>query len=152
MRRELLALLKGPGVRFAIVGGSLTVLDLLLYQLLANVLRLSLFGVSPGVSAVWIGVPIVVTINFFVSHRFVWRSAVSKAKTIVPFFGLNLFSGVFVQSAIVGLLLHLASGLEWTIGHGGAVNFVAKCIAVGVGMIINFFGARFLFKWDSEKE
>ena len=148
-QKSLVALLKGPGSRFAIVGASLTILDLLLYQILANILHISPFGVQPAVAAVWIGTPIVITLNFFISHRFVWRSSVSKVKTIIPFFGLNLFSGILVQSLVITAAVSGASALGWYSTSPEVFNFLAKCLAVGVGMVINFFGARILFKWDS---
>ena len=141
-------LLKGPGIRFLFVGGSMTLLDLLLYQLFANVLQISLFGAPSSVSAVWIGTPIVILVNFFVSHRFVWKSSTSKRKTIVPFFGLNLFTGILVQSLIISGVLWVLTTLEWVIIDTSITNLFAKCCAVGVSMILNFFGAKLLFKYD----
>lgn len=148
MLDKLASLLRGPGVRFAIVGASLTVLDLVLYQLLANVVRISVLGAPAPVGAVWVGTPIVITINFFVSHRFVWRSKTSKARTVVPFFGLNLFSGVLVQSLVITGLVSAASAAGFYESVPGICNLTFKCLAVALGMVINFFGARWLFKWD----
>lgn len=148
MGNGLPELVKGPGVRFAIVGASLTILDLALYQFFANVLHVSLFSAPPAVSAVWIGTPIVITINFFVSHRFVWRSTTSKVKTIIPFFGLNLFSGVLVQSIVIAVSTSAIDAIGLYEASPDIWNFLAKCFAVGVGMVINFFGAKVLFKWD----
>lgn len=147
-KHSFVELIKGPGIRFAFVGGSMTIIDLLLYQLFANVLQISIFGAPSSVSAVWIGTPIVILINFFVSHRFVWHSNTSKRKTIVPFFGLNLFTGVVVQSLIISLVLWGFSTLDWVLISTSITNLFAKCCAVGVGMILNFFGAKFLFKYD----
>lgn len=147
-RGSFIELIKGPGIRFAFVGGSMTLIDLLLYQLFANVLQISLFGAPSSVSAVWVGTPIVILINFFVSHRFVWKSSTSKRKTIVPFFGLNLFTGVVVQSLIISAVLWLFSTLDWVLIDTSITNLFAKCCAVGVGMILNFFGAKYLFKYN----
>lgn len=147
-KHSFLDLIKGPGVRFLFVGGSMTLLDLLLYQLFANVLQISLFGAPASVSAVWIGTPIVILVNFFLSHRFVWKSSTSKRKTIVPFFGLNLFTGVVVQSLVISAVLWGLSTLEWVIIDSSITNLFAKCCAVGIGMILNFIGGKFLFKYD----
>lgn len=147
-KHSFVDLIKGPGIRFAFVGGTMTLIDLLLYQLLANVLQVSIFGAPSSVSAVWIGTPIVILLNFFVSHRFVWKSSTSKRKTIVPFFGLNLFTGVVVQSLIISGVLWVFSTLDWILIDTSITNLFAKCCAVGVGMILNFFGAKFLFKYD----
>lgn len=147
---NLKRLLIGPGVRFLIVGGTLTLLDLALFQLFANVLHVSLFGVAPEVAAVWIGTPIVILINFFVSRKFVWHTDVPMSKTIVPFFGLNLFSGVLVQSLVVSLVVSLLAAVAPSVSND-VVRLLAKCVAVGVGMVINFFGAKVLFKWDGDE-
>ena len=148
-KHSFIELIKGPGMRFLFVGGSMTLLDLLLYQLFANVLQISLFGAPSSVSAVWIGTPIVILVNFFVSHRFVWKSSTSKRKTIVPFFGLNLFTGIVVQSLIISGVLWVLTTLEWVIIDTSITNLFAKCCAVGVSMILNFFGAKILFKYDN---
>lgn len=145
---SLFALLKGPGVRFGIVGASLTLVDLLLYHVLANVIGVSLFGAPPSISAVWIGTPIVITANFFISHRFVWDSSTSKRKTFIPFFGLNLSTGIFVQSLVVNFVLWALGTLDYVVIDTELTNIFAKCVAVGVGMIINFFGAKYLFKYE----
>lgn len=143
-------LLKGPGARYLLSGASMTLLDLLLYQLFANVLKVSLFGVMPSISAVWIGTPIVITINFFISHYFVWKSTTSKRKTFVPFFGLNLFSGILLQSVVITLFIMAISVFVDNPGMNPIINLAAKCIAVFVGMIVNFFGSKFLFKWNKD--
>lgn len=138
-------LLKGPGIRFAIVGVSLTMVDLLLYQLLANILQVSFFEVPPSICAVWVGTPIVILINFFVSRRFVWNTSTLKRQTIVPFFALNLSTGIIVQSGVISFTLWLFGVAEWTIINSGLTNLFAKCVAVGIGMVLNFLGAKYLF-------
>lgn len=145
---SLVKMLKGPGVRFCIVGGCLTMLDLLLFQLFANTLHISLFGVEPNITAVWLGTPIVITINFFISHKFVWNSKVPRHQTFIPFFGLNLFSGVIMQSIVIAIIMMILAMFVDSPGADPMLNLAAKCAAVGVGMIINFFGARYLFKWN----
>ena len=96
--------------------------------------------------------PIVITIKFFASHRFVWHPSVSKVATIVPFFGLNLFSGVLVQPLVIEGVLAAIGGWGRFAAHGDIANLLAKCIAVGVGMLINFFGAKWPFKWTDDVE
>lgn len=150
MSERLRMLLRGPGVRFAFVGASLTVLDILLFQLFANILHVSLLGFPPAVTAVWIGTPIVIVLNFFISHRFVWNSKTSKAKTIIPFFGLNLFSGVLIQSIVIAAITTAFQTTGVYINHQSLCNIISKCFAVGVGMVINFFGAKHLFRWDHD--
>lgn len=143
-------LLKGPGLRYLLSGATMTLLDLLLYQLFANTLKVSVFGVMPSVSAVWLGTPIVITINFFISHRFVWKSTTSKRKTFVPFFGLNIFSGILLQSIVIALFIMAISVFTDNPGANPIINLIAKCIAVFVGMIVNFFGSKLLFKWNKD--
>lgn len=149
-KSSLAELAKGPGIRFALVGGCLTILDLLLFQLFANTWKVSLFGAPANITAVWLGTPIVITLNFFISHRFVWKSSTSKRKTFAPFFGLNIFSGIFLQSIVVALFMMILSMFVDNSGVNPWLNLLAKCTAVGVGMIVNFFGAKILFKWDKE--
>ena len=137
---------KGPGLRFGMVGASLTLVDLALFQLLANVFKVSVFGIPSEVCAIWIGTAIVITLNFFISHQFVWQSTTSKRRAVIPFFGLNLFSGVVVQSIIIAITVGAISRLDWLALDSSITNLIAKCIAVGMGMILNFFGAKWLFK------
>lgn len=137
--------LKGPVGRFGVVGASLTLLDLFLYQLLANALQVSFMGLPAAVCAVWVGTPIIILINFFISHRFVWRSTASKRKTIIPFFSLNLTTGLVVQPVVIGLVLWAVDALAFTALDPWLINILAKCIAAGVGMILNFLGAKHLF-------
>lgn len=140
-------LITGPGIRFAINGAAMTVIDILLYQLFANVLQVSLFGAPASVSAVWVGTPIVILLNFFISHRFVWKSSTSKRRTIVPFFGMNIFSGILVQSLVISMVIWVLSTLDFVIIDTSITNLFAKCCAVLVGTMINFFGSKFLFKY-----
>lgn len=153
MRQERKAgpmeLLKGPGVRFGIVGASLTLLDLLLYHVLANVVRVSFFDMPSSICAVWLGTPLVITLNFFISHKFVWRSSTSKRRTFVPFFGLNLTTGMVVQPLVINGVLWFFSTVDYVLVSTDLTNIFAKCIAVGVGMILNFFGAKYLFKYNT---
>ncbi len=128
----------------------MTLLDLALFQLFANVLGVSVFGAPPEVSAVWLGTPIVILINFFLSRKFVWHTDVPVRVTIVPFFGLNLFSGILVQSAVIAAVMWIVEMLSLPIA-GDFVRLCAKCLAVGVGMVINFFGAKVLFKWNGDE-
>lgn len=145
-RKSLVELIKGPGIRFGVVGSLLTLLDLALYQLMANVFAISFFGLPSGVCAVWGVTPIIILINFFISHRFVWKSTASKRKTVVPFFGLNLTTGLVVQPLVISFALWVV----WTTGFtgldSGIINILAKCLAVGVGMVLNFLGAKYLFE------
>ena len=144
-KAAIASFIKGPAGRFGVVGACLTLLDLLFYQLLANILQVSFMGFSPAVCAVWIGTPIIILINFFISRRFVWRSNASKRKTVIPFFGLNLTTGLVVQPAVISLVLWVVDALAFTTLDPDLVNILAKCIAVGVGMILNFLGAKYLF-------
>lgn len=150
MHGSLKNLLKGPGTRYLLSGTTMTLLDLFLYQLFANVIKISLFGVPSNISAVWLGTPIVITINFFISHKFVWKSTTSKRKTFIPFFGLNIFSGILLQSIVIALFIMALSAFIDNPGTNPVINFTAKCVAVCVGMIVNFFGAKLLFKWDKD--
>jgi putative flippase GtrA len=136
----------GDKLRFLIVGITNTLLDLLIFALLANVLKL-----TPITSNI-ISVSIVVIVSFYLNYYFVWRSKKSKLKTAPQFIAVSLFTGYVIQSGVIWLLIKLLNSF-WIFDTGifnipGAdlLNLFAKCCGIAAALVVNFIAYRFIFK------
>jgi putative flippase GtrA len=123
------------------VGCFNTGVDFAIYGVLAN-----LVGVYPVVASVCsTGVALVV--SFFLNSKFVFRSRRSRARTMPLFVGVSVFTGWGVQSVVI----FLGVGVLGFLGVGVA-NLGAKVVAVGVGVLINYFAYRWIFGEEVESK
>lgn len=120
-------------LKFLFVGGLNTVLDFLIYGLLANV-----FGIFV-VIANMISTLICMTVSFFLNYNFVWKSKKTKLQTAPRFLLVSLISAWVIQSGIIWLATTI-------FGTADLTNLIAKIIGIACGTIFNFFGYKYIFK------
>lgn len=120
-------------IRFVLVGGTNTVIDFTIYGLLANI-----FGVY-AVVANMISTVICMVVSFFLNYRFVWKSKKSKKETAPKFVAMTLCSAWVVQSGVIFVVTQIF-GDDWI------MTLVAKALGIGVGMICNYLGYKFIFR------
>jgi putative flippase GtrA len=100
----------------------------------------NLFGVYPVVASIC-STGIALVVSFFLNSTFVFRSRLKRAKTMPMFVGVSIVTGWGLQSIViffgVGALKFLG---------GDLANLGAKVIAIGIGMIVNYFAYRWIFK------
>jgi putative flippase GtrA len=129
---------RGAFLRYLLVGGFNTLLDLGLFTLFAVVV-----GIQPLVANV-LSTTITLCVSYLLNRVFVFRTERSVQRTVVQFVAVTLISGLAVQSAVIWAVLHVgelvAPGLSYDV-----LAPVAKIFAMGVGMISNFLGYRWLF-------
>ncbi|MFV0484924.1 MAG: GtrA family protein [Candidatus Saccharimonadales bacterium] len=123
----------GEKVKFLFVGGLNTVLDFLIYGLLANILGVYV------IIANMISTLICMTASFFLNYNFVWKSKKSKRQTAPRFLAVSLISAWVIQSGIIWIATSI-------FGTADLTNLIAKIIGIGCGMIFNFFGYKYIFK------
>ncbi len=131
----------GSFPRYALVGGANTLLDLGLFSLFAVA-----FGVPPLLANVMSTV-IVLCVSYLLNRVFVFRSERSVRGTVVQFVTVTLFSGLVVQSGVIWLVVHLGGLLVPALSIA-VLAPVAKVCAMGVGMVTNYVGYRWLFAHD----
>ena len=119
--------------KFLFVGGINTVLDFLIYGLLANILGVYV------VIANMISTLICMTVSFFLNYNFVWKSKKSKKQTAPRFLAVSLVSAWIIQSGIIWVITTIFGASDFT-------NLIAKIIGISCGMIFNFFGYKYIFK------
>jgi putative flippase GtrA len=142
----------GDKIRFLLVGGLNTLLDLIIFAILANILNLD------QILSNIISVSIVVIISFYLNYHFVWRSQKSKLKTAPQFIAVSLFTGYVIQSGTIYLLVKLLHDF-WIFGSGilnipgeDLLNLFAKCCGIALALIVNFVAYRFIFKGENDVE
>lgn len=59
--------------------------------------------------------------------------------------GETALTPTFGTLPVISVLTWLLGLFGWVIVDSSVTNVLAKCVAVGVGTIINFFGAKYLF-------
>ena len=124
--------------RYLLVGSFNTLLDIGLFTV-----QVALLGVAPLIANV-VSTVVTMCVSYLLNRSFVFRSDRSHGKAFVPFVAVTLFSGLVVQSLVI-------TGL---VAVGGAVTDLphelvatgAKVCAVGVGMVSNYLGYRFIFR------
>lgn len=124
--------------RYVLVGLFNSALDVALFSLLTLAV-----GLLPVVSNV-ISTVLVMTVSFFINRWWVFRSSAKGLDAFARFAAVTLLSGWVVQSAVIVAFL---AATDWLVPSLAAelVTPAAKVVAMGVGMIVNFLGYRWLF-------
>ena len=120
-------------LKFALVGGTNTLLDFVVYGILANAAGL------PAIAANTISTSICMVISFFLNYQFVWESKKSRLETAPRFLLMSLFSAWVVQNGIIWLVTSIA-------GDGEVINLAAKILGIVGGTVSNYFGYKLIFK------
>ena len=131
-KKQTLLQKHGEKIRFVMVGGFNTLLDLALYALLANVI-----GINIIIASI-ISTSICITISFILNYTFVWKSDKSIKVTAIGFLATSLFSAWVVQSTVISIVTAI-------IGDSDVAKLVAKCCGSVAGMITNYFGYKIVF-------
>ncbi|GAA3629830.1 GtrA family protein [Microlunatus ginsengisoli] len=129
---------RGAFWRYVLVGGFNTLLDLGLFTLFAVVV-----GLAPLVANV-ISTSITLCVSYLLNRAFVFRTTRSVQGTVVQFVAVTLVSALVIQSAVIWTVIHLGQLLVPQLSHDILAPF-AKICAMGVGMISNYLGYRWLF-------
>ena len=124
--------------RYLVVGVFNTALDIALFSALAV-----WFDVAPVVANV-VSTVVVMTVSFFLNRSWVFRAEQAGLGAYVGFVAVTLFSGLVVQSLVIVGVLEAVSSLAPGVPHDLAAP-AAKVVAVGVGMVSNFLGYRWVF-------
>lgn len=123
----------GEKLKFLLVGGANTILDFTIYGLLVGALGVVAVGAN------MISTTICMAVSFVLNYRFVWESKKSKRETAPKFVAVSLFSAWIVQSGIIWVVTAIFGGED-------LVSLVAKVIGIGVGMISNYLGYKYIFR------
>lgn len=130
---------QGSFLRYVLVGVFNSLLDLVLFTLLAV-----LVGLPPLLANV-LSTTITLGVSYLLNRFFVFRTQRSVQGTVVQFVAVTLTSGLLIQSAVIWAVLHLGAlvvpGLSSDI-----VEPLAKIAAMAVGMVFNYLGYRWLFR------
>lgn len=124
--------------RYVLVGGFNSLLDLGLFTLFAIPL-----GLQPLVANV-LSTTITLCVSYLINRFWVFRSDANWARSAVSFVVVTLTSGLVIQSGVIWLVLRAAEALAPGLSYA-VVAPVAKVLAMGVGMITNYLGYRWLF-------
>lgn len=132
--------LRGHGsfLRYALVGGFNSLLDLSLFSLFAVLLQLDVLLANV------ISTTITMCVSYLLNRFWVFRSDAGWASTAAGFVAVTLFSGLVIQSGVIWLVLQAGT----TIAPAFPYEFlapIAKVAAMGVGMVTNYLGYRWLF-------
>lgn len=122
-------------VKFIGVGGINTVLDFLIYGLLANIVGM------PQVLANIISTTICIAISFYLNNKYVWKSKKSRRETIPGFLIVSFFSAWIMQNLGIGICLAI-------LGQGAVRNLIAKVAGSCFGIVSNYFGYKIVFTKD----
>jgi putative flippase GtrA len=128
----------GAFLRYLLVGGFNTLLDLGLFTLFAVVV-----GFQPLVANV-LSTSITLCVSYLLNRVFVFRTSRSVQRTAVQFVSVTLISGLVVQSAVIWVVMHLGPMIVPGLSHD-ILAPLAKICAMGVGMGSNYLGYRWLF-------
>ncbi len=130
---------RGAFLRYVLVGGFNTVLDIALFTILAVPV-----GLPPLVANVCSTV-VTMSVSYLLNRLFVFRSDGGVARTVGQFVAVTLTSAFVVQSLVIESVIHLG---EWAIPalDHGILTSGAKVCATAVGMITNYLGYRWLFR------
>ncbi len=124
--------------RYVLVGGFNSLLDLGLFTLFAIPL-----GLQPLVANV-LSTMITLCVSYLINRFWVFRSDASWARSAVSFVVVTLTSGLLIQSGVIWLVLRAGEAMGPSLSYE-VVAPVAKVLAMGVGMISNYLGYRWLF-------
>ena len=126
-------------LRYVLVGGFNTLLDIALFTLLAVPV-----GLPPLVANVCSTV-VTMSVSYLLNRLFVFRSDSGVARTVGQFVAVTLTSAFVVQSIVIESVIRLGEWVVPTLDHG-VLTSGAKVCATGVGMITNYLGYRWLFR------
>jgi putative flippase GtrA len=123
------------------VGAFNTGLDLALFTL-----GVAVFHLVPLVANA-ISTTITMCVSYLLNRTFVFRSEQKHAKALIPFFTVTLTSGLLIQGAVITIILALTKSV--TLVPYEVLAAGAKICAIGVGLIANYLGYRFIFtQWN----
>jgi putative flippase GtrA len=125
-------------LRYLLVGTFNTLLDLGLFTLFAVIIEIH------PLAANILSTTITLCVSYLLNRVFVFQTERSIQRTAIQFVAVTLISGLVVQSAVIWAVLGLTPVLVPGLNAGVVATF-AKIIAMGVGMISNYFGYRWLF-------
>jgi putative flippase GtrA len=129
---------QGAFLRYLLVGGFNTLLDLGLFTLFAIVV-----GLDPLIANV-LSTSITLCASYLLNRVFVFRTERSIQRTAVQFVGVTLISGLVVQSAVIWVIMGLGALIAPDLPSDGLAP-LAKMCAMSVGMGSNYLGYRWLF-------
>lgn len=129
---------KGAFLRYVLVGGFNTLLDLGLFTLFAVGADL-----QPLLANV-LSTSITLCVSYLLNRVFVFRTTRSVQGTVVQFLAVTLISGLIVQSAVIWTVIRLGELFVPGLSHD-VLAPLAKVCAMGIGMISNYLGYRWLF-------
>ena len=127
-------------VRFLLIGGTNTVIDLALYFVFANLLEI--YPVFASIAST--GITLI--FSFFMNHHFVFRSNKRRRHTLLNFVLITLFNVWVVQSVVIFLAYHSLENISYFTDHLWTLNLVSKITGVSVSMVLNFLGYNKIFK------
>ncbi|WP_298229856.1 GtrA family protein [Gryllotalpicola sp.] len=138
VRRWVLSM-RGAFLRYLIVGGINTLLDIALFTVFAVVLG------WPPLLANLCSTSITICVSYLLNRRFVFRSDRTVQHTIVQFVAVTLTSAFVVQSAVIWAVIAVVGLAAPGFPHG-VLTTGAKVCATAVGMITNYLGYHWLFR------
>ncbi len=125
-------------IKFVLTGGLNTVIDFILYNLMANFI-----GTAPVIANI-ISTSICIAISFYINSRFVWKTKKGMRETAPGFLAVSLFSAWIVQSIAISVFLGI-----W--GDSTLVKALSKLFGSACGMVTNYFGYKIVFSVDFKK-
>jgi putative flippase GtrA len=138
---------------FALIGGSNTILDFIIFNIIAHGLHLTLFGIPEVAVAQFISASILVPLSYVLNRRFTFQSDKSLKSTFIQFISVSLFNGWVLQTATILVVVKvLGSTGIGLIGDEILLNNFAKCCGIGLGMVSNFTFYHFIFRSPAEAD
>ena len=129
---------RGAFLRYVLVGVFNTLLDLGLFTLFAVVV-----GLHPLVANV-LSTSITLCVSYLLNRVFVFRTSRSVQGTVVQFVAVTLISGLLIQSGVIWVVLRVGALVVPDLSPD-ILEPLAKICAMGVGMVSNYLGYRWLF-------
>ncbi len=133
-------------IKFIGVGSINTVVDLIIFFILAN-----LFGIYPPVASI-ISTGLTLILSFYLNHRFVFQSQKKKRSTAVYFVIITLFNVWVIQTTIIWFVVHNLQVIIFFNEHLWTLNLLAKLAGVSVSFVLNFIGYRYIFSQRSDHD
>lgn len=127
-------------IRFIFTGGINTLIDLVLFAIIANIL-----DIYPVIASL-ISTGITLIFSFLMNHYFVFRSQKKRRQTALQFILVTLVNVWLVQSTIIFGVIHTLSFVEFFQEHIWTFNMFAKLCGVAVSMVLNYLGYKMIFK------
>ena len=119
-------------LRFGIVGGINTIIDVGLFAIFANVL-----GVLTEFASI-MSTSVAIVFSFFANYYWVWKSKKSKTRTIPQFLVITLTTAWGIQTGVIWIVKNIVGDGDWE-------NMFAKVCAIAVGMVVNYLLYKIIF-------